>query len=222
MKKQHWITLVACVMAAVVFMGSLLQNSGNPILMYCCLILGGIALVILPWAMTYKKKTWGYFCAGAIVLEILSKTLLFPGFTSLGIAERAAGTSAAAVWFYSYSPKVLMIIEVLFCILIVIRLNKPISEWALYIFPIVSLLYDIVGISGAFAKNGTAVFFWLLWYIVYDGLFLKSFVFFMATYLLINEAPERIKLKETAQGILSNGDETGYSYLDEYKKNMKK
>lgn len=26
MKKQHWITLVACVMAAVVFMGSLLQN----------------------------------------------------------------------------------------------------------------------------------------------------------------------------------------------------
>lgn len=222
MKKQHWIALVACIMAVVIFMGSIFRNSGNPILMYCCQILSGIALVILPWAMTYKQKKWGIICAGSLALGKLSERLLFSSFSSYGIAERASGTSAASVWFYSYSPKVLAIFEVLFCILIVISLYKPIKEWLLYIYPIVSFLYDIVGVSGTIANYGTRALSWLWWYIVYDGLFLQSLMLFMAVYLLVNEAPERIELKAKAQVILSNSDETGYTYLDEYKKNMKK
>ena len=220
MTKKHWVPAVASIMAVCALVG------GKQWLAGVSYVLPYIVMIVLPWVTAYKNRRGILICVAVIALC----SLLPPSHVVYEIWDIAYwlknGSSSYTYNNYLYELADLLsrLLQIVFCVLIVIRMKKPIGEWTLYVCPVLQIFLPMVllfmfvlQIEFRDLPYAMAIIWWK------DLPFLlPPIVLMISAYLLVSEKLERIDVKEVMQSVSIQGDETGYTYLDVYKKNMRK
>lgn len=168
--------------------------------------------------MAYKNRRGILICVAVMALRGLlfsvRLVVMIGGFIINGVRGYPP-------YYWEDAPSLLQLV---FCVLVLIRMKKPIKEWALYVCPALQLIPEVVRLFELVLSTrfGDLPIVMSIWWRNYLQYFLPPIVLMISAYLLVSEKPERIDVKEVVQSVSIKGDETGYTYLDEYKKNMRK
>lgn len=214
MKKEHWITIGLLILT---LMGGCLKILSASIPMID--IIGIIFLCCLPLITLFKNRIAGSIWSVVLMLYGIRNLILSVGGIIVSLPEKNLWNTGDVLYGYSTFEdyifhEVCLSLEsvcfLAFGLMIIIWLFKKLKSRAIYIPGIILLITS---------------FFTGMWWnislfsIVYN--WFEPMIFAFSAYMLIHEKPEKVQAREITANI-SNSDKTGFSYLDEYKRNMKK
>ena len=164
-------------------------------------VLASLFLMALPWTMLNKSKKWGAVCAIGWALA------------ELGVVNVALnlvfGNLELALWYLQYNILSFTgLVTIAFAVLAVAALNVKVNHWVLYV---PTVCYCVGYIWGGLTYGFTVIS--LVWTLAVNS------VLALSAYLLEQEKPVATQGSRTFS---LGADKTGFSYLDEYKKNMRK
>lgn len=214
MKKEHWITLGLLILSLIGGCWKVLCD-WSPIVK----LIGTILLTALPLVMLFKNKiVCSIWSAGLIVWGIIN-LIFYIGGIIVTIPEKSTWNTGeimdSSLTFEEFVfQEVCYTLEaacfVAFGLMIIIWLFKKLKSKAIYIPGIILL------ITGFFTGRWWNI---SLFSIAYN--WFEPMIFAVSVYMLIHKKPEKVQVTEITAKI-SDSDKTGFSYLDEYKRNMKK
>ena len=214
MKKEHWITLGLLILSLIGGCCKVLYD-WSPIVK----LIGIFLLTILPLVILFKNKiVCSIWSAGLIAWGIINLIFYISGII-VAIPEKSTWNTGDVLYGYSTFDDCIFhdvclslesVCFLVFGLMIIIWLFKNMKSWTIYIPAVILLVIR---------------FFTGMW--MYVGLFsimynwFEPLIFAISAYILIHEKPGKVEAKEITANI-SSSDKTGFSYLDEYKRNMKK
>lgn len=211
MKKEHWITMGLLILSLIGGCCRMRYVSFTIVS-----LIGVILFTILPLVMLFKSKivcsiwavgltAWGTINLVSHVGEIIA---IFP--------EKSTWNSFITFEDYAFQEARLSLESVCFVafgLMIIFWLIKNIKSWILYIPATILLVLS-------FFTNWMEFCMEFGWSIIMSAWY-EPLIFAISAYLLVHERPRKVAVNNIAASISSSA-KTDFSYLDEYKRNMKK
>lgn len=211
MKKQHRLAFIAYIIAVII--GAEVIFSAfvrfHDVFLILSTTLLHLSVFFLPWVIAYKHKIGCFVCGACLIVEPVRALIFDWDIFGWNTSDWDFLGQEMLDWTILSSPETIyQLCWLILGALIVIWTFKPFSAWILYVPPTIMLGIRVVDIIDSVIRGyplsftGTSGLFYVAVYIV----------LLASVYLLTGKKLDTFSIE----------DSTGYTYLDEYKKNMKK
>ena len=215
MKNRHWIALTLLAFAVT---GMCIQIKFGEYYLIPLLLL--ILFTCLPIIIMFRNKALCSLWTAGLTLWGTLNVVKNVGNIFVAISERSMWNTGDILYGYSWSKYIFLEVCSLlasacflcFGVMSMIWLFKNYKSWPIYIPALIFFASVII----VMVSGGSSISFISIIYNCFEPMILA-----ISAYFLIHGKPEKIQVKE-AMDEFSIKEKTGYSYLDEYKQNMKK